>query len=150
MEFEPEDNDYDVYGDTRNRKGKIELGYNSHSKSYKDQKRIFYAKQKRLIQSEADRGINNDFEEEEEEKVDKSKKRYLKKTLNEDDANYGNNYTPIEKKAKKKKKKENENLGNLVWNYYDYKNHELILLFKNKIVRGNIKDKEEQINLEFY
>ena len=104
MEFEPEDNDYDVYGDTRNRKGKIELGYNSHSKSYKDQKRIFYAKQKRLIQSEADRGINNDFEEEEEEeKVDKSKKRYLKKTLNEDDANYGNNYTPIEKKAKKKK-----------------------------------------------
>ena len=34
---------------------------------------------------------------------DKSKKRYLKKTLNEDDANYGNNYTPIEKKAKKKK-----------------------------------------------
>ena len=104
MEFEPEDNDYDVYGDTRNRKGKIELGYNSHSKSYKDQKRIFYAKQKRLIQSEADRGINNDFEEEEEEeKVDKSKKRYLKKTLNEFDANYGNNYTPIEKKAKKKK-----------------------------------------------
>ena len=57
----------------------------------------------------------------------------------------------IEKSMRKSKKKKNdENLGNLVWNYYDYKNHELILLFKNKIVRGNIKDKEEQINLEFY
>ena len=57
----------------------------------------------------------------------------------------------IEKSMRKsKKKKDNENFGNLVWNYYDYKNHELILLFKNKIVRGNIKDKEEQINLEFY
>ena len=45
-----------------------------------------------------------------------------------------------------------ENIGNniLVWNDYDYNNHELILLYDNKIVRGNIKDKEEQMNLEFY
>ena len=57
----------------------------------------------------------------------------------------------IEKSVNKnKKKKDEDNIGSLVWNFYDYKNHELILLFKNKIVRGNIKDKEEQKNLEFY
>ena len=38
----------------------------------------------------------------------------------------------------------------LVWNNYDSKDHEFILLFKNKIVRGNIKDKFERKNLEFY
>ena len=58
----------------------------------------------------------------------------------------------IEKNFNKNKKKKNENIGNniLVWNDYDYNNHELILLYDNKIVRGNIKDKEEQMNLEFY
>ncbi len=37
-----------------------------------------------------------------------------------------------------------------LYNDYDYNNHELILLYQNKIVRGNIKNKEEQKNLEFY
>ena len=38
----------------------------------------------------------------------------------------------------------------LIWNDYDSNNHELVLLFKNRIVRGNIKGKEEQNNLEYY
>ena len=38
----------------------------------------------------------------------------------------------------------------LVWNDYNFKNHEFILLFKNKFVRGNIKNREEIKNLEFY
>ena len=38
----------------------------------------------------------------------------------------------------------------LVWNDYDFRNHEFILLFKNKIVRGNFKDEEDIKNLEFY
>ena len=37
-----------------------------------------------------------------------------------------------------------------VWNDYNFKNHEFILLFKNKFVRGNIKNREEIKNLEFY
>ena len=99
MEFEPEECDYDIYGDTRNRKGKIEEGYNKHNKGYKEQKRIFYIKQKRLMQSLADKGLD---EKEEYEVIDKSKKRQLK-TVSEEDKNYGNNYTPIEHKNKKKK-----------------------------------------------
>ena len=38
----------------------------------------------------------------------------------------------------------------LVWNDYDFKNHEFILLFKNKIVIGYFKDKVDIMNLEFY
>ena len=38
----------------------------------------------------------------------------------------------------------------LVWNDYDFKNHEFILLFKNKIVIGDFKDKVDIMNLEFY
>ena len=57
----------------------------------------------------------------------------------------------IEKSYNSKKNKNEKNEKNyLVWNDYDYNNHELILLFKDKFVRGNVKDKEEQINLEFY
>ena len=44
--------DYDFYGDTRNRKGKKEEGYTSHNKGFKEQKRIYYAKEKRQMQSE--------------------------------------------------------------------------------------------------
>ena len=56
------------------------------------------------------------------------------------------------KKNNNKYKKRNEKNDDdvLVWNDYDYHNHELILLYKNKIVRGNIKNKDEQKNLEFY
>ena len=51
-------------------------------------------------------------------------------------------------------KKKNENKykidDNLVWNEYNYNNNELVLLFENKIVRGSIKNKKEQTNLEYY
>ena len=52
------------------------------------------------------------------------------------------------KKRKKNQRKDDDD--KLIWNEYDYKNHELILLFDNKILRGNLKDKQEQTNLEFY
>ena len=44
---------------------------------------------------------------------------------------------------KKKNKNDKEEKDILVWNEYYYKNHELILLYENKIVRGNIKDKDK-------
>jgi len=95
------ENDYDVYGDTRNRKGKIENGYNPHNKGFKEQRRIYYIKEKRQMQSEVDKK-KNEIAEDEEKEV-KSKKRILKTNLDEEDENFGNNYTPIDKKAKKKK-----------------------------------------------
>ena len=101
-DYEEEDIDYDVYGDTRNRKGKLEDGYSSHNKGFKEQKRIYYAKEKRKLQSEED--LKNNQVEEEEEKDDRSKKRVLKAKIDESDENYGNNYTPIEKTKKKGKK----------------------------------------------
>ena len=101
MEFESEECDYDIYGDTRNRKGKLEQGYTSHNKGYKEQKRIYYIKEKRMIQSQVDKGLNEDSDYE--ESIDNSKKRKLKYTAEENDENYGNNYTPIENKKKKKK-----------------------------------------------
>ena len=99
MEFEC---DYDIYGDTRNRKGKIKDDYNGHNKGYKEQQRIHYVKQKRLMQSQADRGINED-ENDSFDETDNSRKRKLKYTVDEDDKQYGNNYSPVEKKKKKKK-----------------------------------------------
>ena len=93
--------DYDLYGDTRNRKGKLEDGYTKHNKGFKEQRRIYYAKEKRQIQSEEDKKRNEIIEDEEVEV--KSKKRILKGKIDEDDENYGNNYTPIENKTKKKK-----------------------------------------------
>ena len=99
MEFEC---DYDIFGDTRNRKGKIKDDYNGHNKGYKEQQRIYYIKEKRLMQSLADKGID-DEEENSFEVIDKSKKRKLKYTVDEEDENYGNNYSPVEKKNKKKK-----------------------------------------------
>ena len=101
MEFEPEECDYDIYGDTRNPKGKIEQGYTRHNKGYKEQKRIYYIKEQRMMQSQAAKGLNQNIDEE--EVNDNSKKRKLKYTANEEDKNYGNNYTPVEKKNKKKK-----------------------------------------------
>ena len=101
MEFESEECDYDIYGDTRNRKGKLEQGYTSHNKGYKEQKRIYYIKEKRMMQSQADKGVIEDSDYE--ESIDNSKKRKLKYTAEENDENYGNNYTPIENKKKKKK-----------------------------------------------
>ena len=99
MEFEC---DYDIYGDTRNRKGKIKDDYNGHNKGYKEQQRIYYAKQKRLMQSQADRVIDED-ENDSFDETDNSRKRKLKYTVDEDDKQYGNNYSPVKKKNKKKK-----------------------------------------------
>ena len=99
MEFEC---DYDIYGDTRNRKGKIKDDYNGHNKGYKEQQRIYYVKQKRLMQSQADRGIDED-ENDSFDETDNSRKRKLKYTVDENDRQYGNNYSPVEKKNKKKK-----------------------------------------------
>ena len=99
MEFEC---DYDIYGDTRNRKGKIKDDYNGHNKGYKEQQRIYYAKQKRLMQSQVDRGIDED-ENDSFDETDNSRKRKLKYTADENDRQYGNNYSPVEKKKKKKK-----------------------------------------------
>ena len=101
-DYEREDIDYDVNGDTRNRKGKLEDGYSSHNKGFKEQKRIYYAKEKRKLQSEED--LKKNEVEEEEEKDDRSRKRVLKEKIDESDENYGNNYTPIEKNKKKSKK----------------------------------------------
>ena len=53
------------------------------------------------------------------------------------------------KNNKKKKKKEREEDDRLLWFDYDPNNHELILLYQNKIVKGNIKDKETQVYLEY-
>ena len=109
MEFESEECDYDIYGDTRNRKGKKEEGYTSHNKGYKEQKRIYYVKQKRLAQSLADREISEEEYNEEENK--KSNKRQLKYSAEEEDENYGNNYTPIENNNKN----ENDNtISNII------------------------------------
>ena len=99
MEFEC---DYDIYGDTRNRKGKIKDDYNGHNKGYKEQQRIYYVKQKRLMQSQASRVIDED-ENDSFDETDCSRKRKLKYTADENDRQYGNNYSPVEKKNKKKK-----------------------------------------------
>ena len=78
MEFESEECDYDIYGDTRNRKGKKEEGYTSHNKGYKEQKRIYYVKQKRLAQSLADREISEEeYNEEENKKTNRGNEKNL-------------------------------------------------------------------------
>jgi hypothetical protein len=54
----------------------------------------------------------------------------------------------LDKLVEESQKETNNDL--LVWNHYNYKNHEFILLFKNKIIRGNFKDIEDIKELEFY
>ena len=44
--------DYDYYGDTRNRKGNNEEGYNKHNKGFKEKKRIGYIIEKKEMQRE--------------------------------------------------------------------------------------------------
>ena len=62
--------------------------------------------------------------------------------------NFMNNFDKKSNKKKMEKEKEDDDI--LIWYDYDSNNHELILLYPNKIVKGNIKDKEMQINLEYY
>ena len=66
------------------------------------------------------------------------------------DTNFAINLDKFVENIKKKDTKGNDNNNCLVWNEYDFNNHEIILLYKNKIVKGCIKDKEEIKNLEFY
>ena len=44
--------DYDYYGDTRNRRGNNDEGYNKHNKGFKEQKRIGYIIEKKQMQRE--------------------------------------------------------------------------------------------------
>ena len=94
-----QDNEYDFYGDTRNRKGLYEEGYTKHNKGAVERTRIYYTKMKRERQSDEAKNKNKKETPIEEEK--KSRKRQLK--LNEKDENYENNYEKIESKKKKRK-----------------------------------------------
>ena len=83
--------DYYFYGDTRNRRG---YGLTKHNTGYRERIRINYIKEKRRMQSEKDKAkflINEETENNDKCEVETKEE------------NYGNNYTPIEKKNKKKK-----------------------------------------------
>ena len=96
--------EYDYFGDTRNRKGMNDEGYTKQNRGFKEDKRIYYIKEKRKRQREEDLKKNRGEEEEEEEKVIKNRKR-IKKEINEDDETYGNNASQTGPKNNKKKKK---------------------------------------------
>ena len=92
--------EYDVFGDTRNRKGLMEDGYTKHNKGSKEKYRIQFTKMKREAQSLEDKEKNKKSEPEIKDK--KSKKRILKE-IPTDEEEYGNNAEEIPKKNKKKK-----------------------------------------------
>lgn len=96
--------EYDYFGDTRNRKGLNEEGYTKQNKGYKEDKRIYYIKDRRKRQREEDLKKNKVEDSDEDEKVVKNRKR-IKKEINEDDEDYGNNASEVGKKSNKKKKK---------------------------------------------
>ena len=95
--------DYDYFGDTRNRKGMNDEGYTKQKKGFKEDKRIYYIKEKKKRQREEDLAKNRPKEEEEEDII-KDRKR-IKKEINKEDENYGNNASEIAPKNNKKKKK---------------------------------------------
>lgn len=95
-------NEYDFYGDTRNRKGMINDGYSNHNYGFKERKRIYYIKQKKDMQREhqiEEENENDDKEEssEEEEHQHKRKLKNQKKKKEE--------IVEVEKKPKKQSKK---------------------------------------------
>ena len=96
--------EYDYFGDTRNRKGLNEEGYTKQNRGFKEDKRIYYIKDRRKRQREEDLKKNKGDDEEEEEKIVKNRKR-IKKEINEDDEDFGNNTSEVGKKSNKKKKK---------------------------------------------
>ena len=53
-------------------------------------------------------------------------------------------------KEKNKKKKKEENDEQLVWIDYDYKKQEFILLFKDKIIKTGIENKDKKLKMESY
>ena len=74
-------NEYDYYGDTRNRKGMINDGYSNHNYGFKERKRIYYIKQKKDMQREEQmKYMNNDNESQSSDEGNgkKNKKRKLK------------------------------------------------------------------------
>lgn len=89
--------EYDYYGDTRNKRGNDD-GYSKHNKGFKDQKRIYYIKEKREMQ----RMQEDDDEDEDIEKNNKKNKRVLH-GIDEDNKKFGNNTSEAYKKDKKKK-----------------------------------------------
>ena len=97
--------DYDYFGDTRNRKGMMgdEL-YNKQNKGFKEDKRIYYIKEKKKRQREVDINKNKVEEEEEEEEIEKNRKR-IKKEIDKDNKNFENNAHEVGPKSNKKKKK---------------------------------------------
>ena len=95
--------EYDYFGDTRNRKGMNEDGYTKQNKGFKEDKRIYYIKDKKKRQREEDLK-KNQKEEEEEENIIKNRKR-IKKEIDEDDEDFGNNANEVGPKSNKKKKK---------------------------------------------
>ena len=100
MERKKSEIEYDIYGDTRNRKGLLEEGYSKHKKGSKEKARINFTKMKRQAQSEEDRAKNK--KPQPEVKDEKSKKRLLKE-IDIDEEAYGNNAEEIPQKKKKKK-----------------------------------------------
>ena len=97
--------DYDYFGDTRNRKGQAgDEGYTKQNKGFKEDKRIYYIKDRKKRQREEDLKKNKVEDSDEDEKVVKNRKR-IKKEINEDDEDYGNNASEVGKKSNKKKKK---------------------------------------------
>ena len=95
--------EYDFFGDTRNRKGMNEDGYTKQNKGFKEDKRIYYIKDKKKRQREEDLK-KNQKEEEEVENIIKNKKR-IKKEIDEYDEDFGNNANEVGPKSNKKKKK---------------------------------------------
>jgi len=72
------DNNYDSFGDTRNRKGNQDEKYTNQNKGFYEQKRINYIKEKKEMQreeQEKEKNQNNEEEEEEESSNKKKKKR---------------------------------------------------------------------------
>ena len=100
MEGKKSEIEYDVFGDTRNRKGLIEDGYTKHNRGSKEKTRIYYTRMKREAQSLEDKEKNK--KPEVPAKDEKSKKRLLKE-IAIDEEEYGNNYEEIPQKKKKKK-----------------------------------------------
>ena len=101
-------NEYDFYGDTRNRKGMINDGYSNHNYGFKERKRIYYIKQKKDMQREEqmkniNHNINNNSQSSDEDFGKKNKKRKLKnKKKKKDDLS---DEEVDEKKFKKQGKK---------------------------------------------
>ena len=96
--------DYDYFGDTRNRKGMVgDEGYSKQNKGFKEDKRIYYIKERKKRQREEDLK-KNQLEEEEEEDIDRNRKR-IKKEFDKDDKHFENNAYEVGPKSNKKKKK---------------------------------------------